>query len=59
MACEHVKIRKRYVGSAESYEYCPTCIEISGGEETVAKRAMVDAACAADVTERDEVDGVV
>jgi hypothetical protein len=59
VACEHAKIRKRYVGSTESYEYCPTCTEVSGGEESAKKRVLVDAACAADVTERDEVDGVV
>ena len=59
MPCTHPKIRKHYVGSTEPYEYCPTCIETSGGEETAKKKRMVDAACAAGVTERDVVDGVV
>jgi hypothetical protein len=48
---------KRYVGSTETYDYCPDCLETWGGEETPAKKALIQAACDANVTEQDEVEG--
>lgn len=43
--CKHPKAQtKRYVGSTETYCYCPDCMETWGGEETPAKKALIAAA---------------
>jgi hypothetical protein len=55
MSCAHQNaVIKRYVGSTETYHYCPDCLETWGGEETVAKKALLADAARADVTELDE-----
>lgn len=55
--CEHLKaVTKRYVGSAETYEYCPECGATWGGEETPAKRALIAGAVLAAISEEDETD---
>ena len=49
-SCQHPKaVTKRYVGSTETYQYCPDCMTTFGGEETPAKKALIAAACHADV----------
>lgn len=52
---------KTYVGSTETYNYCPemTCLHTWGGEETPAKKALIAAACQADISEQNEVEGEV
>jgi hypothetical protein len=43
--CKHPKAQtKKYVGSQETYCYCPDCMETWGGEETPAKKALIAAA---------------
>lgn len=60
MSCIHPKAEtKRYVGSTETYQYCPDCMTTFGGEETPAKKALIAAAAAANITEQDEVEGYV
>lgn len=55
--CDHaVSVEKKYVGGG-TYRYCSTCMATFGGEETPAKKALVDAAARAGVTEQDEVEG--
>jgi hypothetical protein len=55
MSCEHPKaVTKRYVGSTKSYQYCPDCLSTWGGEETAAKKTLLNDAARADVTELDE-----
>jgi hypothetical protein len=55
MSCAHPRaVTKRYLGSPETYEYCPDCLHTWGGEETPAKKALIDAACRAGVGELDE-----
>lgn len=42
MTCTHDKaVTKRYVGSTETYEFCPECFETFGGEETPRKKALL------------------
>lgn len=53
------RVVKRYVGSTEIYYYCPDCLATYGGEETWSKKALISAACRADITEKDEVEGAV
>jgi hypothetical protein len=50
---------KKYVGSTDTYNYCPACMHTWGGEETPAKKALLRDACRAEVTEQDEVEGTV
>lgn len=50
---------KTYVGSTDTYNYCPNCLHTWGGEETSAKKALIRAAARADVTEQDEAEGLV
>jgi len=58
--CTHPRaITKRYVGSTDTYQTCPDCWEVFGGEETRTKRRLIGAAARANVTEMDEVFGVV
>ncbi len=60
MSCAHPRaVVKKYVGSTDTYNYCPDCLETWGGEETPAKKALIRAAARADVTEQDEVEGRV
>lgn len=60
MPCTHLRaVTKRYIGSEQTYRYCPDCLQTWGGEETAAKRALIRAAAEADVTEQDEVEGRV
>ena len=48
-ACAHPNATtKRYVGSAETYQFCPACFETWGGEETAAKRELLASAAAAE-----------
>lgn len=47
---------KRYVGSTDTYQFCPDCFRLSGGEETPEKRALINDAAYAEVTEADEGD---
>jgi len=42
-----------------TYKHCPTCFETWDGEETPAKKALIQAAARANVTEQDEVEGLV
>jgi len=43
--CQHPKAQeKKYVGSQETYHYCPDCMETWGGEEGPRKRALIAAA---------------
>lgn len=47
--CSHPNaVAKKYVGTNESYMFCPDCLETFGGEETPAKRALIEAAAIAD-----------
>lgn len=47
--CRHPKAqKKRYVGTTETYWYCPDCMTTWGGEEGPAKRALIAAAAQAD-----------
>lgn len=47
--CLHPNARtKKYVGSTETYQYCPDCFETFGGEETPAKKELLRAAATAD-----------
>lgn len=47
--CTHPKAQvKRYVGSTDTYNYCPDCMHTWGGEETPAKKALLRAAAMAD-----------
>jgi hypothetical protein len=56
--CAHAAaVTKKYVGSSETYRYCPACMTTFGGEETPAKKKLIADAAAAGVTEQDEVDG--
>lgn len=49
MSCQHPKAqKKRYVGSTETYMYCPCCMTTWGGEEGPQKRALIAAAARAD-----------
>jgi len=58
MKCTHRRRHeKSYVGSLETYFYCPDCLETWGGEETPAKKALIASAARAQVTEQDEVEG--
>lgn len=60
MSCTHKNaVVKRYVGSTETYNYCPDCWETFGGEETKAKKALLAAAVASDPGEQGEVEGKV
>lgn len=59
MSCTHPKaVVKTYVGTTETYHYCPSCFETWGGEETPAKKALIRAASEANVSELDEVEGL-
>ena len=52
MPCAHPKaITKTYVGSTDTYEFCPDCYETFGGEETPAKKALIRAAAMAEERE--------
>lgn len=43
--CTHPRaVTKTYVGSTDTYEYCPDCMETWGGEETPQKKALIAAA---------------
>lgn len=58
--CAHERaVTKRYVGSKQTYQYCPDCMETFGGEETPEKKRLIAAAARANVTEQDEVEGRV
>lgn len=58
--CKHEKAGvKRYVGSTDTYNFCPSCFHTWGGEETSAKKALIAAAAGAPVSEADEVDGSI
>jgi hypothetical protein len=47
--CPHAHAKeKRYVGSTETYWYCPTCMTTWGGEEGPRKRALIAGAARAD-----------
>jgi hypothetical protein len=53
MACKHENaVTKRYVGSEETYQYCPDCWETFGGQETPAKKQLI-----ADAAEAQELYG--
>ena len=60
--CSHPHpVTKKYVGSTETYQYCPVCFETWGGEETPAKKKLIAAAALADdlgiSSEQEEVAG--
>jgi hypothetical protein len=56
--CNHEKAHtKRYVGSTDVYRFCPSCFSTFDGEESAVKKALINDACKANVTEADEVDG--
>ena len=43
--CQHPKVQtKRYVGTLETYHYCPGCMTTWGGEEGPRKVALIAAA---------------
>lgn len=47
--CKHeAAVTKTYVGSAETYKFCPDCWHTFGGEETAAKKALIAAAAEAE-----------
>ncbi len=47
--CSHPHaVVKRYVGSSDTYSYCPDCFSTWGGEETPEKKALIAAAALAD-----------
>jgi len=47
--CQHPKAQtKRYVGTQETYHYCPTCLSTWGGEEGPRKRSLIAAAARAE-----------
>jgi hypothetical protein len=40
--CKHENARtKRYVGSDQTYQFCPDCWETFGGEESPAKKKLI------------------
>lgn len=52
--------KKTYVGNQGTYYICSMrCLHTFGGEETDAKKALIEAAASADVTEMDEILGKV
>lgn len=57
MTCKHEKaFTKHYVGSDDTYEYCPQCKETWGGEETPQKKSLIEAVAEADISEADELE---
>lgn len=47
--CKHENtVTKPYVGSTETYQFCPDCWETFGGEETPAKKQLIADADAAE-----------
>jgi hypothetical protein len=58
--CDHGNaVEKRYVGSTDSYRYCPDCWATWGGEETQTKRALLsDAARLEELLSPEELDGL-
>ena len=47
--CKHKNaVTKTYVGSTETYQFCPDCGETFGGEETPAKKQLIADAAAAE-----------
>jgi hypothetical protein len=59
MACKHERaLTKRYLGSEETYQFCPDCWETFGGEEGPAKQRMLaDAAQAEELLGLEVEDG--
>lgn len=49
MKCTHQNaVTKKYVGSSDTYQFCPDCWETFGGEETPQKKKLIEDAARAE-----------